>query len=98
MRLGEITTPMLDRVIRAIKTAISASSAKSCRSIISGVLGLAVRYGALTANPVREVERLQLVPKFDPVFCVSVRDRAERWRDHCGLRSLRIAQMSAQGG
>jgi len=63
VRLGEITTPMLDRVITAIKTEISASSAKSCRSIISGVLGLAVRYGALGANPVREVERLELRPK-----------------------------------
>jgi integrase len=60
VRLGEVTTPMLDRVIGAIKAEVGGASAKTCRSIISGVLGLAVRYGALTANPVREVERLEL--------------------------------------
>jgi integrase len=60
VRLGEITTPMLDRVITAIKIQTSGASAKTSRSIISGVLGLAVRFGALTANPVREVDRLEL--------------------------------------
>jgi integrase len=60
LRLGEITTPRLDRVISTIKAEVGGSSAKTCRSIISGVLGLAVRYGAVTANPVREVERLEL--------------------------------------
>lgn len=63
VRLGEITTPMLDRVIATIKTEISGSSAKTSRSIISGVLGLAVRYGALGANPVRDVGRLELGQK-----------------------------------
>jgi integrase len=63
VRLGEVTTPLLDRVIGTIKAEVSGSSAKTCRSIISGILGLAVRYGAMTSNPVREVERLELSRK-----------------------------------
>jgi integrase len=40
--------------------------AKTCRSVISGVMGLAVRYGAITSNPVREVERIEVVTKKSP--------------------------------
>ena len=45
---------------------MSASTAKSCRSVISGVMGLAVRYGAIMANPVREVERIEAKPRREP--------------------------------
>jgi integrase len=66
VRLGEATTPLVDKVIAAIKADVSAATAKSCRSVISGVMGLAVRYGAITANPVREVERIESRPKREP--------------------------------
>jgi integrase len=66
VRLGEATTPLVDKVIASIKAKVSASTAKSCRSVISGVMGLAVRYGAITANPVREVERIEAKPKREP--------------------------------
>ncbi|MGH8892483.1 MAG: tyrosine-type recombinase/integrase [Actinomycetes bacterium] len=66
VRLGEATTPMVDKVIGAIKADVSAATAKSCRSVISGVMGLAVRYGAIVGNPVREVERIESKPKRDP--------------------------------
>lgn len=55
VRLGEISTPLVDKVIGAIKADVSAATAKSCRSVISGVLSQAVRYGAIMHNPVREV-------------------------------------------
>ncbi len=64
VRLGE--APLVDKVIAAIKADVSASTAKSCRSVISGVMGLAVRYGAVMANSVREVERIEAKPKRDP--------------------------------
>ena len=57
--MGEATTPLVDKVVGAIKADVSAATAKSCRSVISGVMGLAVRYGAVSANPVREVERIE---------------------------------------
>ena len=66
VRLGEATTPLVDKVIRAVKADISAATAKSCRSVISGVMGLAVRYGAVMANPVREVERIESRPRREP--------------------------------
>ena len=66
VRLGEATTPLVDKVIAAIKADVSAATAKSCRSVISGVMSLAVRYGAVTANPVREVERIEARPRREP--------------------------------
>ena len=66
LRLGEITTPLLDKVIGRIKNNTGNATAKTCRSIVSGVMSLAVRYGALTANPVREVETVEGKPKKEP--------------------------------
>lgn len=66
MRLGEATTPLVDNVIRSIKKKVSSSTAKSCRSVISGVMGQAVRHGAIVANPVREVERIEAKSKREP--------------------------------
>lgn len=59
LRLGELTTPVVDRVIRGIKGKTSAATAKTCRSVVSGVMSLAVRQGAVAHNPVREVSRLE---------------------------------------
>jgi integrase len=66
VRLGEATTPLVDKVVGAIKADVSPATAKSCRSVISGVMSLAVRYGAVPANPVREVERIESRPKREP--------------------------------
>jgi integrase len=60
VRLGEATTPLLDKVIATVKSESGAATARTCRSIISGVMGLAVRYGAIPANPVREVDRVEV--------------------------------------
>ncbi|GAB3838418.1 tyrosine-type recombinase/integrase [Kribbella italica] len=59
LHLGEATTPRIDRVITDIKTKAGAPTARTCRSIISGVMNLAVRYGAISVNPVREVDRIE---------------------------------------
>lgn len=59
LRLGELTTPVIDRVIRQIKTRTSTATAKSCRSVVSGVMGMAVRQGAIGHNPVRDMTRLE---------------------------------------
>lgn len=66
VRLGEVNTPLLESVIGTIKTESSPSVAKSSRSVISGILALAVRHGALPANPVRDVDRLAVRPKHRP--------------------------------
>lgn len=66
IRLGEATTPLVDKVVAKIKSDVSAATAKSCRSVISGVLGLAVRHGAIMVNPVRDIERIESKPKKAP--------------------------------
>ena len=76
VRLGEATTPLVDKVVGSIKRKISPATAKSCRSVISGVMGLAVRQGAITSNPVREVERIEAKPKREP-RALSVDERVQ---------------------
>jgi integrase len=76
VRLGEATTPLVDKVVGAIKADVSAATARSCRSVISGVLGLAVRYGAIPHNPVRDVERIESRPKKAP-RALTVEERIE---------------------
>ena len=54
LRVREVTTPAVDRALGVIKTR-SASSAVTSKSVISGVMRLAARHGAIAVNPVREV-------------------------------------------
>ncbi len=56
IRLVELTTPRVDGVIQAIRNEVGVASAKTCKSILSGTFSLAVRHGALAANPVREIK------------------------------------------
>ncbi|MFC0622445.1 tyrosine-type recombinase/integrase [Kribbella deserti] len=66
VRLGEATTPRIDAAIAAIKKKAGAPTAKTARSIISGTMSLAVRYGAISVNPVREVESIEATAKNPP--------------------------------
>ena len=59
VRLLEIAPPLLDRFLRRVSTAAGYPTAKTCRSIVSGVLGLAVHHGAIPSNPVRDAGRLE---------------------------------------
>lgn len=59
VRLGEITVPLLDRFLVSLRRTVGRSTAKCCRSVLSGVLGLAVRYGVLRSNPIRDATRLE---------------------------------------
>jgi integrase len=55
LRFVEATTPRVNKTIVGIKDEVGVASAKTCKSIISGTMALAVRDGALTLNPVREI-------------------------------------------
>ncbi|KOX12789.1 integrase [Saccharothrix sp. NRRL B-16348] len=59
LRVRELTVPRLGRVVAAAQDLHSSATAKTVRTILSGVCGLAVRHGALPVNPVRDVERLE---------------------------------------
>jgi len=66
LHISEATTPRLDTVLTKIKDQAGAPTAKTCRAVISGAMKLAVRYGAITVNPVREVDAIEAKPKNPP--------------------------------
>jgi integrase len=59
LRIGEATTQRIDTVITKITERAGAPRAKTCRAILSGMMKLAVRYGAISVNPVREIEAIE---------------------------------------
>jgi integrase len=62
-KIREITTERLDGFVKALKTNHGPSLAKSARVVLSGMLGLAVRYGAANTNPVRDVGTIKMESK-----------------------------------
>ncbi|TCC36278.1 helix-turn-helix domain-containing protein [Kribbella speibonae] len=66
LHIGEATTQRLDTVLTNIKHHAGAPTARTCRAVISGAMKLAVRYGAITINPAREVDAIEAKPKKPP--------------------------------
>jgi integrase len=56
--LRELTAGRCDRIIQRVLETRSTSAAKKLRGILHQVFGLAIRHGAATHNPVRDVQRL----------------------------------------
>ncbi len=56
--IREATTQQLDRFLREMTDRHGVHTARKARGILSGMFKIAVRYGALTTNPVREVSDL----------------------------------------
>lgn len=59
LRLGEVSTPRVDRFLQDILANKGYATAKICRTVLSGICGWLVRQGGLIANPVREVTPLE---------------------------------------
>jgi integrase len=62
----ELTTSVVDRHLRAVISTHGAGTAKTVRSVLSGMCALAVRHDALTVNPVREIRLASPKPKDAP--------------------------------
>ncbi|UAJ78628.1 site-specific integrase [Leifsonia sp. ZF2019] len=58
LRVREASTERLDRFLVKVAEARGKGAAKTCRSVLSGMMGLAVRSGAGKINPVREVSSI----------------------------------------
>lgn len=54
LMLSECSVTRVDRFFKTTTTNTGAPTAKLCRTVLSGILGMAVRHGALPTNPVRE--------------------------------------------
>ena len=59
LRLGELSTPRVDRFLQGVLADKGYATAKICRTVLSGICGWLVRQGGLIANPVREVTPLE---------------------------------------
>jgi integrase len=58
LRVRELTTGVVDRHLRAVRDKHGVSLAKLCRTVLSGMAGLATRHDALEHNPVRDAGRI----------------------------------------
>ncbi|RBO82523.1 tyrosine-type recombinase/integrase [Nocardia puris] len=59
LRIWEADAGRLDEHIQAVAAAGLKAKARLHKVILTGIMGLAVRYGALTENPVRDTSRLR---------------------------------------
>lgn len=66
LRLREATTGRLDVVLQAIRERAGGPTAKSCRTVLSGVLGYAARHDAVTTNATRNTQAISVKPKKKP--------------------------------
>jgi integrase len=65
LRVQEVTTPVVDRTLAAIKQRTTAG-ARTAKVVISQTMRLAARHGAVAYNPVREVARIDSEPARPP--------------------------------
>jgi integrase len=77
LRLREVTVPRLDRFVQTLQLHSGTATAKIARTVISAVLGLAVRHGAITTNPARDIGRIASTRRRQP-RALTV-DERQRW-------------------
>lgn len=81
VRMKEASVPRVDRFMKRVATDHGPSMAKTARTILSHIFALAVRHGAMPANPV--VSLGKVAPGKKPVEAPSVSDiAAMRWIMH----------------
>jgi site-specific recombinase XerC len=68
----------VDQFVTDVHEQVGPATGRTGRSIVSGVMALAVRHGAVPANPTRELERLSVQPRRLPRALFEA-ERA-RWR------------------
>lgn len=59
LSIAELHAGRVDRILQDVNTSLSTSSAKTCRAILSGLCGLAVRHKAMDTNPVRDARPVE---------------------------------------
>jgi integrase len=95
LQLRELTVPRVDKFLKAIVATHGPGGAKSCKSVLSGILGMAVRHGALPANPVREVAKIAQPRKAAPRALTPAEavDLLARARAHAPSAHLDLADL-----
>lgn len=60
LRLREVSVSRCDRFLKDTTASHGPSAAKHAKTVLSGVLGLATRLGAIDANPIRDVASVRI--------------------------------------
>lgn len=66
LRLREVTVPRLARAVQTLALHSGPATAKIARTVVSVILGLAVRHGAIPSNPARDIGRIASPPQRQP--------------------------------
>jgi integrase len=72
LRISELTPGRIDRILQDLNATYSASTARTCRAILSGLCGVAVRHGALTYNPVRDAQPVEPTKRKQPARVLTI--------------------------
>lgn len=59
LSLRECKVTRVHTYLRALEAELSPNTVRTCRNVLSGVLGLATQHGAIDANPVRDAGRVE---------------------------------------
>jgi integrase len=59
LRIRELSVSRLDRLVVQVQDRYGTAAAKTTRTVLSGMVGLAVRFDAMDRNPVRDVGRIE---------------------------------------
>jgi integrase len=78
LRVREVDTPVVDRFLEATKNK-TVSGARTAKIVISGMMRLAARHGAVAVNPVREVGRIEAAPRPAPKSLTG--EQRQQWLD-----------------
>lgn len=66
LRLREATTGRIDTVLQVIRERAGAPTAKSCRTVVSGILRYAARHDAVVNNATRNTQAISTKPRSSP--------------------------------
>lgn len=80
LRVREVTVSRVDAFLREVRQRNGVPTARTCRSMVSGVLGLAVRHDAVSTNAARETSRIPAKPAREPRALITAEGRALRAR------------------
>lgn len=94
LRVREATTGRLDRFLTGVSEERGKGVAKTCRSVLSGMLGLAVRSGAVKINTVREVASISRKNKgATPIPIDAMPEILRKVNAHTELKRLDLVDM-----
>ena len=83
LAVREASVSRLDSFLKSVALNTGAATAKLCRTVLSGMLGLAVRHGAAPTNPLREVAGVTVVKKEPRALTLAevavLRDAVKAW-------------------